>query len=475
MNKSKRRVFVTLGIVLSLSIASFVEAKVKPATIFADNMVLQQQQANHAIWGTASPYKAVKITTSWDNQTYTTSVNADGRWKTTIRTPKAGGPYTITFNDGEKTILNGILIGEVWLCGGQSNMEMPMKGFPGQPLEENSIMDITNSTNPNIRFFMVGRNSIFTPQDNVKGSWEKANPESVKEFSAAAYYFGRMIQKNLNVPVGLIGSYWGASTIEAWMSREMLADFPEIKVPQTQADIKLPNQTPTLLYNGMLHPLAGLNIRGMLWYQGESNVEQPILYGSLLEKYVTSLRKEWNIGEFPFFYCQIAPYPYYKVNSAFFREVQANAETKIANSGVVILTDAGMKAGIHPQKKKTAGERLALQALGRTYGIKGITSQSPVYKSMKIQNDTVIIDFDRAPMGLTSYYKPLKLFTVAGEDQKFHPATKAWIRQQQVFVVSEEVKKPVAVRYAFENYVDGDLFGVEGLPISSFRTDHFDQ
>ena len=470
----RTRVFVILGFILFLSTVSFVEAKVKPATIFADNMVLQQQQINHAIWGTASPNKSVLITTSWDNRTYKVFTNSKGQWKTTIRTPKAGGPYTITFNDGEKTVLNGILIGEVWLCGGQSNMEMPMKGFPGQPLEENTIMDITNSDNPNIRIFIVERNSTLIPQDNVKGNWLKANPESVKNFSAAAYYFGKLIQKNLNVPVGLIGSYWGASTIEAWMSREMLADFSEIKIPQAQSDIKSPNQTPTLLYNGMLHPLAGLNMRGMLWYQGEANVEKPILYESLLEKYVGSLRKEWNIGDFSFFYCQIAPYPYYKVNSAFFREAQANAESKIVNSGMVVLTDSGLKAGIHPQKKKVVGERLALQALGRTYDIKGVTYQSPTYQSMKIQNDTVIVDFDHAPMGLTSYYKPLKLFTVASKDQKFYPATKVWIKQKQVFIISDEVKKPVAVRYAFENYIDGDLFGVEGLPVSSFRTDHFE-
>ena len=472
----KNKNFVFLAIAgLCISFASLqMEAKVKPATIFSDKMVLQQQREKLPLWGTASPNKQVRITTSWNNQSYTTAADKTGKWKTTITTPKAGGPYSITFNDGETTKLNDILIGEVWFCSGQSNMEMPMKGFPGQPLEQGTIIDIMRSTNPNIRLFNVNRSTVITPQEDVKGEWQTTTPSTVNNFSATAYYFGRLLQETLGTPVGLITAQWGASSIEAWMSREMLSDFPNIILPKTAADIKEAQRTPSTLYNGMIHPLKELGMKGMIWYQGESNIDRIPQYGALLEKFITSLRSDWKQGDFPFYYCQIAPYSYYKPNSAFLREQQMETESKVPNIGMAVLLDAGMKQGIHPQKKKVAGERLALQALSLTYGVTEANNQSPRYKSMTIQNDTIILNFDRAPMGLTSYYQPLKLFTVAGEDQQFYPA-KAWIKKDQVFVLSDKVKQPVAARYAFENYVEGDLFGVEGLPVSSFRTDKFEK
>lgn len=472
MKKLNTLLIVTISLCLLL-FPENVTGKVKPASIFADNMVLQRQTKSLPIWGTASPNKQVKIITSWNNQTYTTSANREGRWKTTITTPEAGGPYSISFNDGEGTTLDNILIGEVWICSGQSNMEMPMKGFSGQPLEQGTNMDVIRSANTNIRLFTVGHNTTITPQSDVKGEWQTATPNSVRNFSAVAYYFGRLLQETLNVPIGLVASHWGGSSIEAWMSREMLADFPNITLPKTQADIKEAQRTPTTLYNGMIHPLKGLSIKGMIWYQGESNIARIQTYSALFEKFITSLRKEWNVGDFPFYYCQIAPYFHYKENSALLREAQMEVETKVANTGMAVLLDAGMRGGIHPQKKKSAGERLALQALSQTYDI-GTAGQSPVYKNMTIQNDTITLSFDRAPMGLTSYYQPMKNFTVAGEDRKFHPA-KAWIKNDKVFLLSDKVKQPVAARYAFENYVEGDLFSVEGLPVSSFRTDKFEE
>ena len=473
MKTIKSLLLTMMGLCL-LSIPSHITAKVKPATIFSENMVLQQQRAQLPVWGKASPNKQVRITTSWNNKSYTATADKNGEWRTTIATPQAGGPYSITFNDGEVTTLNNILIGEVWLCSGQSNMEMPMKGFPGQPLEEGTNMDILYANNPNLRLFNVAHATVITPQNDVKGEWNAATPASVRDFSAVAYYFGRSLQQILNVPVGLITSHWGGSSQEAWMSKEMLSDFSTITLPATAADIKEQQRTPTTLYNGMIHPLEGFGMKGMIWYQGESNVDRAAQYGELLEKFITSLRSNWKQGEFPFYYCQIAPYTYYKPNSAFLREKQLEAEVTIPNVGMAVLMDAGMKGGIHPMKKKVPGERLALQALSQTYGITGFASQSPRYKSMTIQNDTIILQFDRAPMGLTSYYKPIQKFTVAGEDQKFYPA-KAWIKKDQVFLLSDKVKQPVAARYAFENYVEGDLFSVEGLPVSSFRTDKFEK
>lgn len=449
-------------------------AKVKPATIFDDNMVLQQQQKNLPLWGTATPNKQVNITTSWDKRTYATTTNSEGKWKATLSTPTAGGPYAITFNDGAVTTLKNILIGEVWICSGQSNMEMPMKGFPGQALEKETNMDVLCSANPQIRLFNVKHNTTLTPQGNVDGEWQVATPATVVNFSAVAYYFGRLLQQNLNVPIGLITSHWGASSQEAWMSREMLADFPNIPLPRTNDDIKEKQRTPSTLYNGMIYPLKGLGMRGMIWYQGESNIERIPQYSALLEKFITSLRKDWNIGAFPFYYCQVAPYSYYKTNSALLREAQMEVEQHVPNTGMAVLMDAGLKGGIHPQKKKTAGERLALQALVGTYGMVGPTAQSPLYKSMKVQNDTVVLSFDRVPMGLSSFYQPMKQFTLAGDDHTFCPA-KAWIKINQVYLVSDKVKKPVAARYAFENWAEAELFSVNGLPVSSFRTDRFDE
>lgn len=464
--------FILTGLCLSL-LPNQMVAKVKPATIFSDKMVLQQQREKLPLWGTATPNKQVRIMTSWDNKSYTASADKSGKWKTTISTPKAGGPYTISFNDGDTTYLNNILIGEVWLCSGQSNMEMPMKGLPGQPVE-GANMEIMCSANPNLRFFNVAHTTIVTPQEDVKGEWVTAAPATVRDFSATAYYFGRLLQNILNVPVGLITSHWGGSNQEAWMSKEMLSDFPDIALPTVASDIKEAHRTPTTLYNGMIHPLEGLGIQGMIWYQGESNIDRTPQYADLFAKFITSLRANWKQGEFPFYFCQLAPYAHYKPNSAFLREKQLEVEAKVPNVGMAVLLDVGMKDGIHPMQKKVPGERLALQALSRTYGITGAACQSPRYKSMTIQNDTIILNFDRAPMELTAYYKPLRLFTVAGENQQFYPA-KAWIKKDQVFVLSDKVKQPVAARYAFDNFVEGDLFSAEGLPVSSFRTDKFEK
>lgn len=447
-----------------------VKSEVKPATLFADNMVLQQQQKALQIWGTASPNKQVKILTSWNNRSYSTPSTSNGQWRTTIETPPAGGPYSITFDDGTKTTLSNILIGEVWICAGQSNMEMPMKGFKNQPLEEGTNMDIMLSANPNIRIFNVAHDTTLTLKTDVKGEWQTAVPASIRDFSAAAYYFGRMVQGVLDIPVGIVTVDWGGSAIESWMSKEMLADFKDVKIPTAIKTGEAPQRTSTIIYNGMLHPMIGLNARGMIWYQGESNIDNPTQYKALFEKFVTSIRELWNIGEFPFYYTQIAPYYHYKVNSALLREAQMEAESQIPNVGMIVTMDAGCKQCIHPMKKKVIGERLALQALVRTYGIEGTAAQSPVYKEMTIKKDTVVLKFDKAPMGLTSYYKPIQLFKVAGENRKFHPA-KAWIKFDKIYLLSEQVKNPVATRYAFENYVEGELFSVEGLPVSSFRTD----
>lgn len=449
-----------------------------PAFI-SDGMVLQQQ-ATAPLWGKAPAGSSIAVIPSWNNKEYVCETDSRGNWKVNVETPEAGGPYSITFIEGDNAVtLSDILIGEVWLCSGQSNMEMPMKGFKNQPVE-NAIMDIARSTNPRVRLFTVKRNSTLETREDVSGEWLSATPASVKEFSATGYYFGRLLHEVLDVPAGLICSSWGGSWVESWMDNEMLSPFPEVKIPRQENDIKEKNRTPTTLYNAMIAPLRGFSIRGVIWYQGESNYDRHETYTGLFKAMVSGWRSEWGQGTFPFYYCQIAPYNYALVtpegkeviNSAYLREAQLHAESEIENSGMVVLMDAGSKDGIHPAKKQVAGERLALHALSKTYGMEGISADSPVYKEMEIRGDTVVLSFDRADMWLASPEGGLKNFTIAGSDRLFHEAD-AWISRSKVHVRSDAVKAPVSVRYGFENWVEGDLFGTDGLPVSSFRTDNW--
>ena len=463
-------------ILTALLAATTAGAKVTLPKMFSDGMVMQRE-TNANLWGTAKGSATVSITTSWDGKTYSVKAGKDGKWKTSVPTPKAGGPYRITLSDGEETVLDNILIGELWLCSGQSNMEMPMKGFKNQPVE-NAVEDILHSADSQLRLFTVKRNSRFAPVDTVSGHWSEAAPASVREFSATAYHFGRELRRMLGVPVGLIVTSWGGSACEAWMKADWLKAFPDAKIPATEADVKSKNRTPTVLYNGMLHPLIGITMRGVIWYQGEDNVPRYKTYANMLTTMVRGWRAEWGQGDFPFYYCQIAPYDYslidWTTNSALLREQQSKAELMMPNVGMAVLMDAGLEYGIHPRKKHLAGLRLALLALKNTYGVEGLTAESPYYKEVKFQGDTAVVTFERAGMwvygsnGLKS-----DLFEVAGEDRVFHPA-KAWIERSKVYVKSDAVKRPVAVRYAFKNWAMGDLY-CDGLPLPSFRTDNWEE
>jgi sialate O-acetylesterase len=266
------------------------------------------------------------------------------------------------------------------------------------------------------------------------------------------------------------------------MDPKTLAPYPEIKIPGPKDSIKEVSRTPTTLYNAMMSPIIGYGIKGAIWYQGESNYSNPAQYDSLFVTMVDTLRAKWKIGTFPFYYAQIAPYDYAqlppynkggKYNSAFLRDVQRIDEDKIPNDGMAVLMDIGQQATIHPPDKKPVGMRLAYLALAKTYGIKGFGYESPSYQSITIQGDKAIIKFKNVENGITSYFKPLTTFEIAGADKHFYPA-KAVISGTSVIVSSDQVKQPVAVRYAFKDFVVGDLFGTNGLPVSSFRTDDWD-
>jgi sialate O-acetylesterase len=477
----KRDTLTTAFLIALITIMSLrVHAQVKMASIFTSNMVLQQQMAV-PVWGWDKAGKKIKITTSWDGKRYQTITDSAGKWKIKVNTPAAGGPYTLKISNGKDTMLNNIMIGEVWLCGGQSNMEMPMKGFKGQPIIASNEA-ILRSKNNNIRLYTVPRSSKTQLQENSKPSeWHVASPEFVSNFSATGYYFGRLLNENLNIPIGLINCSYSGSYAEAWVDPDVLKAFPNIKIPAATDTIKQVSRTPTTLYNGMLYPIIGYGIKGTIWYQGESNYDNPDQYEILFPALVARWRKLWNQGDFPFYYAQIAPYDYAqlppynkggKYNSAYLRDAQRKAQKTIPNSGMAVLMDSGEQPSIHPAHKEPGGTRLAYLALGKTYNVKGFGFASPEYESVTIKDTLATIKFTNVANGLTAYSKPLSQFEIAGTDKKFYPA-KAVINGSSVNVSSPQVKKPVAVRYAFRDFIVGELFGTDGLPVSSFRTDNW--
>jgi len=328
--------------------------------------------------------------------------------------------------------------------------------------------------------YTVPRNPQLTPVNDSKPStWKKALPENVSGFSATAYFFGRRLREVLNVPVGLVASSYGGSNIEAWMDAAWLQDQQEIVLPEPGTTIKDKNRTATMLYNGMIHPIAGFAVAGIIWYQGESNYERAAQYEDLFPKMVGAYRALWDVENLPFYYMQIAPFdyaslpPYYhggQYNSAYLRDAQRKSLAKLTHSAMAVTMDIGEQNCIHPSHKKEGADRLALLALGETYGVKGLNYKSPLYDSITINGSTAEVAFQDAPLGLTSYGRPLESFEIAGEDRVFHRA-QAVIKGKTVMVSSPVVSAPVAVRYAFEDFVHGDLFGVNGLPASSFRTD----
>lgn len=448
-------------------------AQIKLPAIFCDNMVLQQQ-TEVAIWGKANPNGSVKVTTSWNNKSFSALALADGSWKVKVVTPKAGGPYEVTISDGKTLKLKNVLIGEVWVCSGQSNMEMPMKGYRNQPIQ-GSADAIVLSSNPDIRLFTVKKATSLEPLADFTGDWQLCEPENVSNFSATAYYFGLMLNKALHVPVGLINTSWGGTRIEPWISEMGCKNFDWVKLPEKKPVENLSQQTPTVLFNAMINPLIGYGIRGAIWYQGESNRNEPKEYQKLMPGLIENWRSLWGIGDFPFYYMQIAPFDYgvSGLNSAYLREAQLKASTAISNIGMACIMDIGEKDCIHPSHKETGSKRLALLALSETYGLKGIPAKSPVLKEMKVTEGVIKLTFDNAPNGLTSFGKELSCFEVAGANKRFYPA-KAFITGAGVTLISPLVPEPVAVRYAFKDFVTGDLFGTDGLPVSSFRTDEWE-
>ena len=485
VNKMKRR----SGFWKALIIATFLfavadlQAKVKLPSILGDNMVLQQKTAA-TLWGWAKENVKITVTTSWDKKTYKTNSDSKGGWLLKVNTPEAGGPYQVTLSDGEALILNNILIGEVWFCSGQSNMEMPMQGFPRQPIQGGNKVIAKADPKVPIRMYTTdSKDGIWVrqydkkPQSDCQGQWLGNTSENVANISAAAYYFARYVQEVLNVPVGIIVSSWGGSKVEAWMSREAIEPLKEVDLSILENDsmVKTPQATPCVIYNAKIAPLTNFAIKGFLWYQGESNRNNADLYAKLMPAFVKDLRTKWNIGEFPFYYVQIAPFNYEGADStsaARLREVQLQNMNNIPNSGMVTTMDIGHPTFIHPVDKETVGERLALWALGATYGRKGFGYAPAIYKKAEIVGNKIFVDFNNAEKGIYPMWTGLKGFEIAGEDKVFYPA-KAEIDRTttRLTVWNESITKPVAVRYAYKNYVEASIFSLSGMPVAPFRSD----
>ncbi|WP_281239194.1 sialate O-acetylesterase [Flavobacterium praedii] len=436
-------------------------ANVTLPNIFSDNMVLQRN-AEVTIWGWANPQEEVVITPSWNSETYKIKASNQAKWEIVIPTPKEGGPYTIAIKGYNEIVLKNILIGEVWICSGQSNMEMNASwGI------ENGDEEVKNAMNPNIRLFLVPKLTATTPQNNISGTWTACTPETMKYFSAVGYFFGKRLQEELkNVPIGLISSNWGGTPAEIWMPEEVIQNDPVLlETAKTRKEESYGPNQPGRAFNAMIYPLTQFKIAGALWYQGESNVGSAV-YDKTLTALITSWRKLWKY-DFPFYYVQIAPYKYGEdhFGGSIIRDAQRKVLQEV-NTGMVLTSDISTPEDIHPKDKKSVGTRLANLALVNTYKANSALVNGPIFKGIAINKNKVTVTFDYSE-GL--YFKDTKddLFEVAGADNVFYKAT-AVIKNNAVVVQSDKVKTPVKVRYAWKNTDQATLFNKANLPTSSF-------
>ena len=456
-------------------------SQTKMPSFFSNNMVLQQQD-DVAIWGTDLPNSDIEIHTSWGIKK-SIKTNANGEWKTSILTPKASfAEQKITIKGSSTIVLQNVLIGEVWLASGQSNMEMALRG-PGKPAINGAEVLINTSINKYLRLFNTERAASLSQEDDVLGSWKESNPESVESFSAVGYLFSRALFEKLQIPIGIIEASWGGTSIFCWLPKSSTEIHPEIKVPNKLPEDKTKQARPTFLYNAMIHPFQLYSIKGFLWYQGEANRNNAKFYKNYMQTLIGSWREQWQKKDLPFYFVQIAPYDYgkrYKSKAQSFganlvREAQTKVAQEIKNTGVVITTDVGECDEIHPPEKNIVANRLVNWALANDYNFKDLAYRSPEYKSIKIKKNKAIIGFrffgTNNDNRILDSKMELKNFVIAGEDRIFYPAQVKMNKNKTVTVFSDKVKNPVAVRYGFEDCLEGTLFSNAGLPVSPFRTD----
>ena len=468
-------------------------ADVKVPVIFSDHMVLQRGMAV-PVWGTAAP--AEKVTVAIAGHSLTTTAGADGSWRVRLKPLAASArPLTLKVSASNEITLTDVLVGEVWLASGQSNMEMPVGNVdpPGIPRRypgvQNFEEELKNANHPLLRLCKVERQFAPRPLTTVPGAgWQTCSPESVKGFSAVGYFYGRDLAESLQVPVGIIASACSSSQAEQWTSIEALARFPQFKevaafyqhgdfAHMPDYEKIAPKGKPSCLYNGGLAPLIPYAIRGAIWYQGESNADRSVEYRSLFPAMIADWRQRWGQGDFPFYFVQLAGFGGIPQNPggntwAELREAQALA-LAVPNTGMAVTLDIGMADFIHPLNKQEVGRRLGLVARAKTYREK-IEASGPVFKSMQIDGAKIVLQFDHLAGGLVSRSATapgkLRFFAVAGKDQAWHWAD-ARIAGETVVLTCEAVTEPVAARYGWAPNIEADFFNGAGLPCAPFRTD----
>jgi sialate O-acetylesterase len=513
-----RRV-ISAGFVWTLLIGFSVQparAEIKLPALFSDGMVLQSGTTT-PIWGWADPGEDVSVVLDLKNGTVikpkAVQANTQGRWELTFSEGLVpGGPYGLTVSGKNQISLGEVYVGEVWICSGQSNMEWPVV------VTTRAEQAIKESKNPLIRLFTVPKVTSDQPLQDVKGKWQECNPETVRNFSAVAYYFGRELQKSLKVPVGLIHTSWGGTRAEAWTRHEVLTSQPEWKgefpayerakadYPKAHEKFKAEqakragetaknkqegknpptarppidpaknSNSPSVLYNAMIAPLIPFGIKGAIWYQGESNAGQAYLYRKLFPAMIQNWRDDWKRGDFPFLFVQLAPWQRIVKEPqesawAELREAQLRTAQNLPHAAMAVITDVGDPKDIHPRNKEPVGARLALAARAAAYG-EPIEYSGPIFDSMVIKDNTAVLSFKHVGKGLEARDGSLTGFTIAGEDHRFHNA-QAEIKDDKVYVSCQEVKRPAAVRYGWADCPVVNLWNKDGLPASPFRTDDF--
>jgi sialate O-acetylesterase len=430
--------------------------------IFSDNMVLQQR-SEVPFWGWAKSGETITIKADWLDKEITVRVGSQGTWKVILTTPEAGGPYNIHLKGYNELTLKNVLIGEVWLCSGQSNME-----WSAQSGINNGEDEIKNANYPEIRLFTVYQSTSLYPQDHLTGEWSACTSETMRNFSAIGYLFAKTLHKELGVPVGIINTSWGGTPAEAWMPEEIITkdDFLREAAKKLKPVPWGPIE-PARIYNSMISPLVPFHIAGVLWYQGEQNTVNAYAYKEILTSLIKSWRSRWGY-DFPFYYAQIAPYRYdNQYEGVEVRDAQRKV-LEVPNTGMIVLSDIGDTNNIHPKNKQDAALRFANMALNRCYKAKQVEDSGPLYKDMVIDKNRAIISFQHSE-GLHTAGDKLTCFEIAGEDKVFYPAD-AKIKGEQVLVSSKKVKSPVAVRFAWSNTATPNLFNGANLPASCFIT-----
>lgn len=466
INKNPMRSFAALSLVALAP--AILHAEVKPNPLFTDGAVLQRGQPI-PVWGTANDGEKVSIDFGGEKSTTTAQ---GGKWRVDLKPMQAGGPFEMKIS-GENTVtVNNLMVGEVWVCSGQSNMEWRFKA------SDTADKERPKAKYPKIRMFTVTKKTSPIPVAEAAGSWVECSPETVDGFSAVGYFFARDLHEKLRVPIGMIHTSWGGTPAQAWTSPEGFdghagleayakqAKENLVKYATTPPEKPLGQNAPSTLYNGMVAPLLSYGIKGAIWYQGESNAGQSKQYQTLFPAMIADWRGKWGQGEFPFYFVQIAPF---KGQPAEIREAQFLTLSKSKNTAMAVTTDVGNAEDIHPKQKQPVGERLALAARALTYGEK-IEYSGPLYEEMKVAGDKAWISFGHVGGGLVAKDGDLKGFTVAGADGKHVPAV-AEIKGDKVVVSAPGVTEPKAVRYGWANVPDVNLFNKEGLPASPFRTD----